>query len=102
MPVPRLSELIGQPAAAAFLRNVVAGGRYGTAYLFHGPAGVGKGTAALAFARAILCERTPGARPAEPGLFDAPAATPQPGASLDDACGACAACLKVADLQHPD
>ncbi len=32
------------------LGGLQAGGRYANAYLFHGPAGVGKGTAALAFA----------------------------------------------------
>ena len=56
MPIVRLAELIDQPAASGFLRGVVGSGRYATAYLFEGPPGVGKGTAALAFARAILCE----------------------------------------------
>src|SRR5437773_11787328 len=84
MPVPRLSELLGQPQVSAFLSGVVAGGRVANAYLFHGPAGVGKGTAALAFARALLCEHRPGA-----------------GAAAD-ACGECPACRKSADLQHPD
>ena len=101
MPIVRLADLIGQPAAVGFLKGVVAGGRFANAYLFHGPAGVGKGTAALAFARALLCERGAGAPAAVPGLFDAP--TPARGApSADDACGACAACGKTATLQHPD
>ena len=52
MAIVPLSELLGQPVASAFLRGVVARGRYSNAYLFHGPAGVGKTTAALAFARA--------------------------------------------------
>ena len=98
MTMVRLSELLGQPAASAFLRGVVAGGRYANAYLLHGPAGVGKGTAALAFARALLCERRGGA-PAEAGLF---AAAPPPDGPDDDACGACATCAKTATLQHPD
>src|SRR5882672_682129 len=50
MLVVKLSELLGQPGASTFLRGVVAGGRFANAYLFHGPSGVGKGTAALAFA----------------------------------------------------
>ncbi len=101
MPIVRLADLIGQPAAVEFLRGVVAGGRFANAYLFHGPAGVGKGTAALAFARALLCERGAGAPSGAPGLFDEP--IPTTGAALpDDACGACAACGKSASLQHPD
>jgi DNA polymerase-3 subunit delta' len=79
--IPRLNELLGQPLAAASLRQVAGGGRPANAYLFVGPAGVGKGTAALAFACALLCER-----PAAGG----------------DACGECPACHKSAGLQHPD
>jgi DNA polymerase III subunit delta' len=101
MPIVRLADLIDQPAAAEFLRGVVAGGRFANAYLFHGPAGVGKGTAALAFARALLCERGAGANAAAPGLFDPPAPAAD-AAPLDDACGACEACAKTATLQHPD
>ena len=100
MPAVKLSELIGQPGASAFLRGVVAGRRFANAYLFQGPAGVGKGTAALAFARALLCERGAGRRDDGPSLFDAPAAGDAP--PLDDACGACPACLKTRSLQHPD
>src|SRR5687767_1465444 len=110
MPVPRLSELFQQPDASRFLRSVVASRRYGNAYLFHGPAGVGKGTAALAFARALLCDRGAGA-PAralaeEPSLFAAPEPVKVPDPSvfdaLDDACGACEQCRKAETLQHPD
>ncbi|MBI1797311.1 MAG: AAA family ATPase [Candidatus Eisenbacteria bacterium] len=108
MPIVRLADLLDQPTATAFLRGVVKGGRFANAYLFHGPPGVGKGTAALAFARALLCDRAAGAAPAAaaaPSLFDAiePAAPADaPGAPLDDACGACAACARTATLQHPD
>lgn len=106
MSAVRLSELLGLPGPAAFLRGVVAGGRYANAYLFTGPAGVGKGTAALAFARALLCETRNRAN-GPPGLFDAPAEAPPAGgtaaaADPDDACGACAACQKSAQLTHPD
>jgi len=101
MTVVRLSGLLGRPEPAEFLRGVVAGGRYSNAYLFLGAAGVGKGTAALAFARALLCEtrNRPGA---QGGLFDAPAAAPAAPAPADDACGVCAACRKSAQLTHPD
>ncbi len=93
-----LSELLGLPGPSEFLRGVVAGGRYANAYLFTGPAGVGKGTAALAFARALLCET----RNRTPDLFDGPAAAAAPPGPPDDACGACAACQKSAQLMHPD
>jgi len=104
MPLHRLSDLIEQPDAVAFLKGVVAGGRFSNAYLFHGPGGVGKGTAALAFARAILCERAGAARPLEagPDLFGAAGIEVETKAPLDDACEQCNACLKSRDLQHPD
>lgn len=98
MPVVRLAELIGQPEVVPYLRGIVASGRFANAYLFHGPPGIGKGTAALAFAHAVLCERRGGAAAAEPGLF----ADAAPAGPADDACGACAGCHKVAALQHPD
>ncbi len=104
MPELPLKSLLGQPEVSAFLRHVVGVGRYGNAYLFHGPAGVGKGTAALAFARAALCDRVAGGRPPAPREDDlfgaaAPAADALP---ADDACGACASCRKSAQLLHPD
>ena len=80
--IVRLGELLGQNAASEFLTGVVRQGRPSTAYLFQGPAGVGKGTAALAFARALLCEKAAG--------------------GAGDACDDCAACRKTASLQHPD
>ena len=77
--IARLHELLGQPAAESLLRGIVTSKRPAHAYLFQGAAGVGKGTAALAFARALLCERP-----------------------TDDACDECAACHKTATLSHPD
>ena len=97
-----LASLLGQPDVSSFLRGIVSRGRYANAYLFHGPHGVGKCTAALAFARAALCERVHGAAPvdAAPSLFgDGPAAL---GGSGDDACGTCHGCRMSGTLQHPD
>ena len=65
----RLSQLLGQPQASAFLRTVVRNGRYANAYLFHGPAGVGKLTAALAFANAILCHSKQSDDPTAPAAI---------------------------------
>src|SRR5207244_1607341 len=99
MPLVPLTDLLGQPGASEFLRGVVLGGRFANAYLFHGPPGVGKGTAALSFARALLCDRVNASRrDAGPDLFGA--AAPEP--PREDACGACPACQKVGQLQHPD
>ena len=98
-----LGGLLGQPDVSAFLRGIVSRGRYANAYLFHGPSGVGKCTAALAFARAVLCERVHGAAAVDtgPSLFgDAPAeAFARDG---DDACGECRGCRLSGQLLHPD
>ena len=98
----KLASLLGQPDVSVFLRGIVRRGRYANAYLFHGPAGVGKCTAALAFARAALCERVHGAAPADggPSLFGE--AAPGASATGDDSCGECRGCRLSASLQHPD
>jgi hypothetical protein len=56
-PIP-MGELIGHARAIAVLRAAASSGRVHHAWIFHGPAGVGKRTAALAFAAMLL----------EPGL----------------------------------
>jgi DNA polymerase-3 subunit delta' len=58
-------DLIGQPRAVALLRSALASGRIAPAYLFAGPAGVGRRLAALRFIEALLAEQA------------GPAATPQ-------------------------
>jgi DNA polymerase-3 subunit delta' len=72
-------DLIGQREARAFLQGALRGGRIAHAYLFIGPAGVGRRATAVAFAQTLLCT-----------------------AAGDDACGHCAACQKVAAGTHPD
>ena len=49
-------RLIGQKPAKLYLRAALSGGRLAQAYLFKGPAGVGKRTAAWIFAQAALCQ----------------------------------------------
>jgi DNA polymerase-3 subunit delta' len=74
-------KLRGQDEALGLLRAAVHSGHVGHAYLFHGPAGVGKTRAALLFAQALLCER--------PGKDGEP-------------CEKCPSCEAVLALRHPD
>jgi DNA polymerase-3 subunit delta' len=69
-------DIVGQPKALAFLRGAVATQRVSHAYLFVGPPGAGKKTAARAFACALFCD--------------------------DGGCGACPACTRVKRGVHPD
>jgi len=62
------------------LQAAYSSGRLAHAFLFVGPAGVGKAKTARAFAQLLLCER------------------PQANAG----CGACGSCRKVAAGRHPD
>jgi len=71
----------GQDEALSLLRASLRSRHVGHAYLFHGPAGVGKTRAALWLAAALLCE--------------APTAE-------GDGCGACASCRSVWALRHSD
>jgi len=75
--------------AQAILSRALKSGRIAHAYLFHGPAGIGKRTAAKRFAAAIQCERcrAPDALGQHPGLVP---------------CGECDACRRVAAGTHPE
>ncbi len=72
------SEIIGQERALDPLRAALGRGALHHAYLFAGPEGVGKGTAARLLAQAANCER---------GF---------------DPCGECLPCRKIARGVHPD
>jgi DNA polymerase-3 subunit delta' len=74
------SELIGQERAAGALRAALARGTLHHAYLFGGPKGVGKATAARLLAQAGNCDAAEADRP----------------------CGACDPCRKIARGTHPD
>ncbi len=79
-------RLIGQDAVALFLRSAARGGRLSNGYLFEGPDGVGKRTAAGVFAQVLLCHNPP---------------------APDTACGECKSCHWMnqtggAAFSHPD
>jgi DNA polymerase-3 subunit delta' len=80
--------LIGQSRVEAMLSRALQRDRVSHAYLFLGPEGVGKATAALLLAQALNCERRPA--PGEPG---------HPGLRP---CGTCDACRRIAIENHPD
>ena len=70
--------LVGQDGAVAVLKSAVANDRVAHAYLFAGPAHVGKTVAALQFAQLLNC------------------------AGAEPPCGRCRACERIAGGQHPD
>src|SRR5213592_4018620 len=74
----QFSDLIAQDHVAAALRGAVAQGRVAHGYLFAGPRGVGKTTAARILAMALNCER----RGTAGGLAGEP-------------CGECDSCTRV-------
>jgi len=80
-------EVVGQDTVTRTLRNALASGRIGHAFLLSGARGVGKTTTARILARALNC-----------GKSDGP--TPEP-------CGECPACVEIAagtclDVQEID
>lgn len=76
--------IVGHAEAVRQLRAAAAGGHPAHAYLITGPAGVGRTTLALTFARALSCEAAPELRP----------------------CGVCDSCRRITTdperRSHPD
>jgi len=72
-------SFVGNELAIGMLRKALESQRIASAYLFHGPDGVGKSLAALDFAKALVCE-----------------------GGGADACGACSSCRRVDSGNHPD
>lgn len=83
----RLDDLRGQDQAVTVLRRAIATRRVPHAYLFEGPPGVGKRSAALGLAMALDCEAGGGAGVAGDG---------------PSACGVCDSCRRIDAGLHPD
>ncbi|MET0594393.1 MAG: DNA polymerase III subunit, partial [Polyangiaceae bacterium] len=87
-----LSSVLGQSGAIGTLERALRTGKVHHAYRFEGPSGVGKETAAFAFAQALVCE------------------TPPPEGHAHHACGTCSACHRAVTFStepprvpiHPD
>ncbi|MGI9176384.1 MAG: DNA polymerase III subunit gamma/tau [Pirellulales bacterium] len=74
------ADLVGQEHVARGLSGAIESGRIGHAYLFTGARGVGKTSAARIYAKALSCDRGPGAEP----------------------CNACDSCTAIAAGQDVD
>jgi DNA polymerase III subunit delta' len=72
------SAILGQPNAVNILKSGIESGRVAHAYLFAGPAGLGKKLTALTFARALNCQ------------------------SEVKPCDSCVSCQKAIHSNHPD
>ncbi len=76
-----LKDVIGQESAIKILKSAVLKRKAASAYLFHGPSGIGKRLAALNFAKALNCTAAEGD---------------------GDACGSCTPCRRIEGGMHPD
>jgi len=73
------AQIKGQQRAAKILQKEIATSSLAGAYLFVGPAGVGKTFTALNFAKVLNCRR-----------------------GKIDSCDKCSSCIKIDHLNHPD
>lgn len=87
-----LDTVLGQEPAVATLRRALAADKVHHAYVFDGPDGVGKETAAFGLAQALLCERRGTTVAGGRGLFGPEPPTVYP---ATEACGACSACTRA-------
>ena len=76
----RFGEMAGQEHVVRTLGNALARGQLAHAFLFTGPRGVGKTTAARLVAKAVNCEKGPTAEP----------------------CGVCTPCVEIAEGRAVD
>lgn len=74
-----LDSVIGQQKVARMLKNAIRRGRLTHAYIFFGSDMLGMKKMAIAFAKAVNCEKR-----------------------VDDACDGCSTCVRIAHGNHPD
>lgn len=74
-----IADIVGQSQVKQMLKNALQNKRVAHAYLFHGLQGTGKLAAATIFAQALFCEN-----------------------KVDDACGVCLPCRRIAHRNHSD
>jgi len=79
-------QVIGQQKAVTLLKRSLETDSLSHAYLFVGPAHVGKMTLALNLAQALNCENNQS----------------MPGNGRETPCGECPSCRKIAELKHAD
>jgi DNA polymerase-3 subunit delta' len=81
LPPPlRFADLLGQDKAKDLLRRSLRQQRLGHAFLFRGPAGIGKKSLAMVFAALLNCQ----------------------GPQAEEPCGRCPSCRTFASGNHPD
>jgi len=78
------TRIESQNRAINTLRHIISSNSIGGSYLFYGPAGIGKFTVALEFAKAINCENFPVL------------------SERGDGCDNCPSCHKILHFTHPD
>ncbi|MGB3007449.1 MAG: hypothetical protein WBC06_13120 [Chitinophagaceae bacterium] len=104
----QFTDIIGQSEVKQQLAELVQHNRLSHALLFLGKEGSGSLSLALAFAQYIVCEKVNGrqstvnSQPSGPSLFGEPEPQPSNLKPQTDSCGVCPACLKAAQLVHPD
>lgn len=89
------TSLVDQNRPARLLRSALSSGNIPHAFLFTGIEGIGKKTAAMAFAAACNCS----------GLKKSPVRQPEinaPDSDGPDPCGQCLTCKKIISGNHPD
>jgi len=94
--LPDLLDIVGQDAALTHLQRAMHSARSPHAWLFSGSIGVGRRTAAVAWAKVLLCEQ-PATRPNAGRLPDLPGDFP-----LRLACARCPSCRAVDAGLHAD